>query len=175
MNEQDDVAYEPVVVEDDVVMDEVEVEATPAVAIEPTPIVPDPVPTPEPVVEEPVAVAEPEPMPTPAPAPVVTPQVVVPARHVITDGNADPVYLASCVYMNKFNKKSLTVHHVQRRLVELGYKDAVGDRDGFYGELTFEAVKAFQKDGRLEPTGLMDATTFTKLFAGDSNVEVVIN
>ena len=145
------------------------------VAVEPEPYVapvPEPEPTPvqEPALESAPAV-EPEPVPAPAPAPKAKAKPA-PTRHVVTDADADPVYLASCVYQNKYARKSLTVHHLQRRLVELGYNDAEGDKDGWYGELTAMAVKAYQKDCGLEPTGMMDADTFTKVFAGDPNVEV---
>lgn len=144
------------------------------VAAEPEPYVApilEPEPTPAPV-QESVPAAEPEPVPAPAPKAKVKPAQF---RHVVTNADADPVYLASCVYQNKYARKSLTVHHLQRRLVELGYKDAEGDKDGWYGELTAMAVKDYQKDCGLEPTGMMDADTFTKVFAGDSNVEVHLN
>lgn len=121
---------------------------------------------------------KPEPQPVVAEAPVETPKpkpAVKPARHVITDADKDPVLLSSCVYLNKFNKKSLTVHHLQRRLVELGFNDAVGDKDGWYGELTHKAVAEFQKANRLEVTGITDAKTFAAIFDGDSNVEVVLD
>jgi hypothetical protein len=141
------------------------------VAAEPEPYV---APVPEPTLEqvpaqEPVPAAEPEPAPAPAPKAKAKP---APVSHVVTGADADPVYLASCVYQNKYARKSLTVHHLQRRLVELGYNDAEGDKDGWYGELTAMAVKDYQKDSGLEPTGMMDADTFAKVFAGDSNVEV---
>ena len=69
----------------------------------------------------------------------------------------------------------LAILAAQRRLADLGYNDAVGDKDGWYGELTALAVKAFQKDKGLDSTGLMDEATFTKLFQGDTNVEVILN
>lgn len=141
------------------------------VAAEPEPYVapmPEPEPTPAPV-QESVPAAEPEPVPAPAPKEKAKP---APVSHVVTNADADPVYLASCVYQNKYARKSLTVHHLQRRLVELGYTDAEGDKDGWYGELTAIAVSAYQKDCGLESTGMMDADTFAKVFAGDSNVEV---
>lgn len=133
---------------------------------------------PAPIVEAP---AEPEvelviveaPIELPKPKPAAKP--AAPANHVVTDADKDPVYLSACVYMNKFNKKSLTVHHLQRRLVELGYKDAVGDKDGWYGELTHKAVAAFQKDNRIEATGLMNEKTMKAIFKDDPNVEVFTN
>ena len=178
MTEQDDTTYEPVAAGGFPVLDAVPVEEpAPIIEAEPEPEpMPEPVPQPEPVViiEEPVAVAQPEPVAPPTPAPQPQP-VAKPSRHVVTNGDADPVHLSACVYENKHARKSLTVHHVQRRLAELGYNDAVGDRDGWYGELTALAVKAFQKDKGLESTGLMDEATFTKLFQGDANVEVILS
>lgn len=151
------------------------------VAVEPEPNVapvPEPEPTPvqEPVQESAPAAEENRALPhsnmkAEAPEPKAKAKPA-PARHVVTNADADPVYLSSCVYQNKYARKSLTVHHLQRRLVELGYKDAEGDKDGWYGELTAIAVKDYQKDNGLEQTGMMDADTFAKVFAGDPNVEV---
>ena len=184
MREQDDFTFEDEATvnepQDAVVVEE----AAPVIEA-----IPEETPTPEMnrgphgtmMAEEPVVIQEPEPVavaPVEPPAPAPTPQpqpVAAPSRHVVTDGDADPVYLSACVYQNKYNKKSLTIHHVQRRLVDLGYNDAVGDRDGWYGELTALAVKAFQKDKGLEATGLMNEETFAKLFQGDANVEVILS
>jgi len=85
---------------------------------------------------------------------------------------ADTVYLSSCVYKNMFARKSLTVHHVQRRLNDLGFRDAYSDKDGWYGELTAKAVREFQEINGHEPTGLMDAATFEDIFSGDPHVVV---
>lgn len=133
-------------------------------------------PAPEPVeVEEPkpVVVEEPKPEPVPEVKPV---QVVAKpaAKHVVGKGDADDVYLAKCVYKNIYERKSLTIHHLQRRLEELGYKDVIGDKDGWLGDLTKIAIEKFQKDKGLDATGKVDADTFRKIFEGDSNVNVVI-
>ncbi len=138
-------------------------------------------------VDEP-AIIEPEPEPQIEPSPVeVAVEVAIgvaqeksrpavkraaPARHVITNAAKDPVYLSACVYKNKYNRKSLTVHHLQRRLTELGYNDAAADKDGWYGEDTASAVAQFQKDNRLESTGQMTLQTLEAVFNGDTNVEV---
>lgn len=138
-------------------------------------------PAPAAIVEEIVEPeAKPEPQPVAVEAPVEAPKPKpavkpAPARHVVTHAAKDPVYLSACVYMNKLNKKSLTVHHLQRRLVELGYNDAVGDKDGYYGELTHKAVASFQKDNRIEATGLMNEKTMKAIFNDDPNVEVFTN
>jgi hypothetical protein len=135
-------------------------------------------PAPEPVeVEEPkpVAVEEPEPEPVVVPEVEPIPVVAKPAeKHVVGTGDTDDVYLAKCVYKNIYERKSLTIHHLQRRLEELGYKDVVGDKDGWLGELTMISVEKFQKDKGLAATGKVDAETFKKIFEGDTNVNVVL-
>jgi hypothetical protein len=133
-------------------------------------------PAPEPVMVEepkPVVVEEPKPEPVPEvkPAPVVAKPT---GNHVVGKGDADDVYLAKCVYKNMYERKSLTIHHLQRRLEELGYNDVVGDKDGWLGELTMMSVEKFQKDKGLAATGKIDADTFRKIFEGDSNVNVVL-
>lgn len=104
----------------------------------------------------------------PAPAPAA-------ANAVVSGGATDAVHLSKCIYKNAFARKSLTVHHVQRRLVELGYKVADSDKDGWYGDMTKLAVSQFQVDNGTEGNGVMDAATFSDLFAGDHNVTVVID
>ena len=133
-------------------------------------------PAPEPVeVEEPKPVAVEEPKPEPVPEVKPIPVVAKPAeKHVVGTGDTDDVYLAKCVYKNIYERKSLTIHHLQRRLEELGYKDVVGDKDGWLGELTMMSVEKFQKDKGLAATGKVDADTFRKIFEGDTNVNVVL-
>jgi hypothetical protein len=133
-------------------------------------------PAPEPVeVEEPKPVVVEEPKPEPVPEVEPIPVVAKPAeKHVVGTGDTDDVYLAKCVYKNIYERKSLTIHHLQRRLEELGYKDVVGDKDGWLGELTMMSVEKFQKDKGLAATGKVDADTFSKIFEGDTNVNVVL-
>ncbi len=133
-------------------------------------------PAPEPVeVEEPKPVVVEEPKPEPVPEVKPAPVVAKPTgNHVVGKGDADDVYLAKCVYKNMYERKSLTIHHLQRRLEELGYKDVVGDKDGWLGDLTMMSVEKFQKDKGLAATGKVDADTFRKIFEGDSNVNVVL-
>lgn len=155
---------------------ELEVDAAAPAPVEvesPVEVVPEP---------EPVVVVVPEPEPTPEPAVAVEvieqPKVDKPkasSRHVVSSGEKDSVFLSNCVYKNKFARKSLTVHHVQRRLVELGYNEAYADRDGWLGDLTKLAITKFQVDKGLNATGNVDADTFTKLFEGDNNVEINLN
>jgi hypothetical protein len=125
-------------------------------------------PVEEPVVEDVVVEVIPEPTPVPVyEAPVAT------ASAVVGDGDTDPVSVAACVYKNPYARKSLSVHHLQRRLNELGYPEAYADLDGWYGDLTKNAVAKFQEAKGLEATGLIDLNTLELVFQGDPNVHVV--
>lgn len=126
-------------------------------------------------VEEIPAVVAPAPAPAPASAPVPKSSTAPKAaQNAVVSGNAvDDVVLSQCVYKNKFARKSLSVHHIQRRLAEWGYADAGADRDGWYGDLTKKSVADFQKDRGLDGAGEMTADTLTALFEGDHNVNVV--
>jgi peptidoglycan hydrolase-like protein with peptidoglycan-binding domain len=95
--------------------------------------------------------------------------------HVVSANETDNVFLSQCVYKSKVSHKSLTVHHLQRRLKEWGFKSAYTDKDGYYGDKTKKSVAEFQEFVGLEVTGLMDAETFTKIFEGDTNVTVVLS
>lgn len=148
------------VVEEVVEAQVVAVEETP----EPVAVVEEPVV----VAEEPVAVIE-EPAKVSKPTRGGTPS---PVRHVVSGNDTDDVYLDKCVYKNKYARKSLTVHHVQRRLVELGYRDAGSDKDGWYGDLTQMSIATFQKDRSFAGEGCMNSETFVALFEGDQNVTV---
>ena len=141
-----------------------------------------------PVVEVP-AIVEPEVIvePTPAPEPEAIPEVVPEPVHVeepkaykpkatqsVSGNGVDEVLLANCIYKNVYARKSLSVHHLQRRLIELGFKDADADKDGWLGDETVAAIKNFQASKGLDVTGSVDATTLTKIFEGDHNVQVVL-
>jgi len=95
-------------------------------------------------------------------------------RHVVTGGETDPVYLSKAEYKSKTTRKSLTVHHLQRRLEELGYAEAGADIDGYYGDLTASAVANFKAQHNIDPSNgeSIDAETFALIFKGDDNVRV---
>ena len=95
--------------------------------------------------------------------------------HVISKEETDNVFLSQCVYKSKVSRKSLTVHHLQRRLKEWGFKDAFADKDGYYADKTKKSVAEFQESAGLAVTGLVDAETFTRIFEGDTNVTVVLS
>ena len=92
---------------------------------------------------------------------------------VVGLGERDDVSLSSCVYKNVYARKSLTVHHLQRRLTELGYVEASRDKDGYYGDLTRFAISKFQAANGIDGDGLIDAATFSLVFKGDPNVRIV--
>lgn len=149
-----------------------DIDNTPAVIDIPAAPAPEPVMVEEPEPEPLVVIDEPEPVePEVMPAPVVDKPR---EKHVIGEGDTDDVYLIKCVYKNIYERKSLTIHHLQRRLDELGYKDAAGDKDGWLGELTKISVEKFQQDRGLAATGNIDAETFRKIFEGDLNVNVIV-
>jgi hypothetical protein len=91
---------------------------------------------------------------------------------VVGTGVVDDVVLSSCVYKNDANRRSLTVYHVQRRLIELELLQDGLVKAGYYGDLTKQAVAVFQANNNIVGDGLMNADTFTALFEGDPNVRV---
>jgi peptidoglycan hydrolase-like protein with peptidoglycan-binding domain len=111
----------------------------------------------------------------PIPSRPIVPQEVTPAGPAVVGfGVFDEVFLDKCIYKNVYNRKSLTIHHLQRRLYELGYIVALKDKDGYYGDLTRSAVAQFQADRNLAGDGLMTAEAFELIFANDPNVKVVL-
>jgi len=117
-----------------------------------------------------------EPMPEPMPEPVAIEETKVTYQpsQAVSGEDIDDVILANCVYKNVYARKSLTVHHLQRRLIELGYKDADADKDGWLGDETVASIKEFQADKGMDVTGSVDADTFIKIFEGDVHVNVVL-
>jgi hypothetical protein len=66
--------------------------------------------------------------------------------------------------------KSLTTHHIQRRLIERGFPSVYEDRDGFWREGTQSALNAFA-----DVQGLSEAShrqILESLFENDDNVEL---
>ena len=123
---------------------------------------------------EQVIVEEPTPEPTPEPVVVEEPKASHQVSHAVSGDDVDNVILANCIYKNVYARKSLTVHHLQRRLIELGYKDADADKDGWLGDETVASIKKFQADKGMDVTGTVDADTFKKIFEGDVHVNVVL-
>jgi len=112
--------------------------------------------------------------PTPEPEVVEQPKPAYQPSQAVSGEDVDDVILANCIYKNVYARKSLTVHHLQRRLIELGYKDADADKDGWLGDETVASIKKFQADKGMDVTGSVDADTFIKIFEGDVHVNVVL-
>lgn len=92
---------------------------------------------------------------------------------VVSGKSLDDVLLKQCIYKNKFSRKSLSVHHLQRRLGELGFRDAMSDVDGWYGDLTRHAVQEFQRANKLDVTLDMNQETLVSIFKGDPHVILI--
>lgn len=113
-----------------------------------------------------------EPAPAPAPAkPKAKPGQ--PANHYVVGGTTnDTVHLSACVYKNPYARKSLSVHHLQRRLVELGFDVAGADKDGWYGDLTAQAVGQWQKANKKPVTERLTLDELLDIFKDDPYIEV---
>lgn len=95
---------------------------------------------------------------------------------VVSSGDTDPVlYSKAKVPGRTEGRKSLTVLHIQRRLMDEGYPEAASAPGGRYEELTTRAVAAYQRDRAEEPTGILTRAQFADLFEGDPNVTVTID
>lgn len=99
------------------------------------------------------------------------PQPAGPA--VVGSGEVDEISMAQCVYKNTGNRKSLSVYHLQRRLTELGFRNADADPKGYYGDMTMVAVAQFQASRGMEGAGAVTAESFAAIFDGDPNVKIV--
>ena len=107
--------------------------------------------------------------PKPVPAPIAAPA----PRHVYGKGVKDDV-LYSRVRDTTQTRKSLTIKHLQRRLVELGFTEAGADRDADFGLLTERSVHQWQEKQGAEPS-VLTPEQFSAIFEGDPNVNVVLD
>jgi len=130
--------------------------------------------------EQPDTAPQPEQEPTPELAKPVRkstrkPKAAAPYA-VVGPGPRDDVVLSKAVPLAQARtRKSLTVHHLQRRLTELGYPEAYADLDGQYGKLTKRAVTQWQDENGYPATGLLDAEQFEAIFEDDPNVNIKLN
>lgn len=86
---------------------------------------------------------------------------------VVTRGVTDAVKVSVGFGSNK----SLSTHHVQRRLAERGYGEVYRDRDGFWRDGTQDALDAFATDaGFTEGTPKRDV--LASLFENDGNIHL---
>lgn len=109
----------------------------------------------------------------PAPAPKVR---KAPKDAVVGGGDTDPViYSRVTPEGRKKTRKSLTVHHLQRRLAWLGHAQAASDMDGAYGALTASAVADWQREREYIVTGDLTHEQFLEVFADDPNVTATVD
>lgn len=105
--------------------------------------------------------------------PITSPAPVIYDSTPVSGNSHDEVHISKVVYKNVYSQKSLSVHHVQRRLYELGFLDAASDSDGWYGDLTKLSVEQFQNSKGLDVNGILDLTSLARLFEGDPLVVIV--
>lgn len=110
-----------------------------------------------------------------APAPAPTPRKPRKPSAVVSGGKTDEVLFSRVVPADRARtRKSLTLHHLQRRLAELGYAEAAAARDGQLDTLTQAAIEKWQADNK-HPVGRLTAEQFEAIFKGDPNVTVVLD
>jgi peptidoglycan hydrolase-like protein with peptidoglycan-binding domain len=84
--------------------------------------------------------------------------------------NPTYVSLKALIYL-AVARNSGSVSAVQTRLLELGYTDAGGEKQGWFGPRTYEALLAFQADEGIDEEYCAGEETIAALFAG-THVEV---
>ena len=68
----------------------------------------------------------------------------------------------------KKEDENANVKAMQKRLFDLGYITESDNVTGYYGDVSAKAVEAFQKNSKLEETGVADNKTLTALFMDDA-------
>lgn len=92
---------------------------------------------------------------------------------VVGKGETDEVVFSRAVPLSEARtRKSLTIHHLQRRLTELGF--FVSDIDGRWQAGTQGAVEAWQKK-QGDAAGRLTPKQFLAIFEDDPNVTAVID
>ena len=93
---------------------------------------------------------------------------------VVGAGETDTVaYSKAKVPGPKDNRKSLTVLHIQRRLMAEGFAEAASAPGGAYDILTQRSVAQWQEREGYDVTGVLTRDQFDELFEGDPNVTIV--
>lgn len=111
----------------------------------------------------------PEPAAQPAPAlPVPVVEVPVPDPPIAVARGLGPVPFTRPLLVQARRLSGSDVLAVQNRLIALMRPARAGQGDGWYGPVTAQAVRAFQKANRLPVTGQVDQATWTALFSADA-------
>lgn len=128
----------------------------------------------EPATAKPVSPEPKEPKATSAKSSGAKPaaRVIAPGQ-VVGSGDTDPIKYSSA--KPSYQKKVLTVLHVQRRLAEEGYAEAASAPGGQYETLTKRAVTAYQVARGEAQTGVLTRAQFEALFEGDPNVTLTMD
>lgn len=92
---------------------------------------------------------------------------------VVGSGETDPIKYSSA--KPSWQRKVLTVLHVQRALAELGFSEASSSPGGTYDALTRSAVSKYQASLGEAETGVLTRDQFAALFEGDPNVDVAMD
>ncbi len=95
------------------------------------------------------------------------------APAVVGRGKTDEVSVSRLIPKNVRAKKSLSVHHLQRRLNELGYSAAYADTDGWLGDGTLLGLRQFAEAEGHEIGDILTFAVILDVFDGDANVTVV--
>jgi len=107
--------------------------------------------------------------------PVKPPKPVEPYAVVGAGATDNVLYSCALPEARAKTRKSLTIHHLQRRLKELGYQEAYADLDGRWGMLTTASVNGWLTDNGFEPAGDLTPEQFAAVFEGDINVTAVLD
>lgn len=99
-------------------------------------------------------------------------RVIAPGQ-VVGSGDTDPIKYSSA--KPSFQKRVLTVLHIQRALADLGYAEAASSPGGSYDALTRAAVVKYQISRGDTQTGILTRDQFSDLFVGDPNVTVSLD
>lgn len=108
----------------------------------------------------------------PAPKKTTGKSKMIRGQHTITDNFRDTLHFDQVIIKNVFRKKSLTIHHIQRVLNDLGYTSVNADPDGFYGDGTLDAVRTYQAQTKNDVTGVLTKEQLTLLFEHDDSAVV---
>ena len=122
---------------------------------------------------EPVSPSPVEPKQTSAKSAGARPAKVIAHDAVVGDGETDHVFYSKAKVPGRSeNRKSLTVLHIQRRMMDEGFAEAASSPGGAYDVLTTRAVTQWQEARGDDATGVLTREQFDALFEGDPNVTV---
>lgn len=121
---------------------------------------------------EPEAVVEVEPEPEPEPEPEDVPEPEPVAQDIgAVSAEGQSVNLSELVY-RPIRRNSQSVAVLQSRLSALGYDVVRADLRGWFHDNTYNAVREWQEDNKLDVTGALSEDDAVLLFLG---TEVVVN